>query len=169
MQPFDEHVYVPILLTKRGERSALADTPARVIAKMRPLFVVPAPDWDYDNARPKKTLDEHLTSLPADLVRTWGSDDAFLDATPLGDSDVFGGDHALFWLSDAAAAQGLVLTPVVRMDSSDSYVDAAATLAARGHGACIRLVTDAHHTALLDADPEGWSHTVLSFLHTQGL
>ena len=142
MQPFDEHAYVPALLTKQGERRALADLPTTTADRLRPPLVVPAPDWDYEDNRPKKTLDEHLTSSPADLVQTWGHADAFVDASQVGDRSVFGGTHPLVWLCDNASALGLSLTPVVAVQHTDAYVEAAAEVAAVGGDACVRLTSD---------------------------
>lgn len=142
MESFDERVYVPILLTKRGERSALELTIPGVIDLLRPIFVVPEPDWDHDNNMPKKRVEDHVSSLPAELVKTWGTGDAFLDTSLLSDEPIFGGSHPLLWLADTCAGLDLELTPVVYMDSSDEYVAAAADIAARGYGACIRLQAD---------------------------
>lgn len=139
MEPFDEHVYVPILLTKRGERSALEMTPPEVIELLRPLLVVPEPEWDYDNNVPKKSIEEHVSNLPAELVKTWGTGDAFLDTSMLADDPICGGQHPLLWIADTCVGLDLELTPVVYLNSTDEYVAAAAELASRGYGACIRL------------------------------
>lgn len=127
MGPFNEKLYVPIMLTKRGERRALEVTPTSVLAMMRPLFVVPEPDWDYDRNRPKKTVAEHLSTLPGELVLKWGNSDAFLDMNLLSDAFLPAGMHPLHWVAATASATGgLRLTPVVSMDSTDEYVAAAA-------------------------------------------
>ena len=127
MGPFDEKFYVPILLTKRGERRALEITPASVLAKMRPLFVVPPPDWDFDNNAPKKTVAEHISTLPSELVLRWGNGDAFIDMNVLPDNPLPVGSHPLHWVAETAnATGGLNLTPVVGMDSTNEYIAAAA-------------------------------------------
>jgi hypothetical protein len=45
---FDHHCYVPVLITKRGEHTALRGLPAATKQAMTPLFVVPPIDWDYE-------------------------------------------------------------------------------------------------------------------------
>lgn len=138
MEPFDEDVYVPILLAKQGERSALADTPRDVADGLRPMFVIPRPDWNYEEQRPKKSIADHIVDLPSKLAQTWGTGDAFVDAQQLEDAPVFDGDHPLFWLVRTAADFGLRLTPVVRITDTDRLVEVVADVATE-FGACIRL------------------------------
>jgi T4 beta protein len=127
VDPFNERSYVPILLTKRGERRALEAAPAHVGEALRPLFVVPEPDWDFEKKKPKKTENEHLATLPDELILRWGSEDAFLDMNLLSDTFLPVGMHPLHWVAaNAHAVGGLALTPVVTMDSTDDYIAAAA-------------------------------------------
>lgn len=141
MQPFDENHYVPIVLTKRGERRALRITPAAVKTGMRPVFLIHPVEWDYDKKAPKKTTDQHLEPLPAELVSAWGKDDAFVDLQNAGDSDVFGA-HPLKWFCDEATTNGLNLTPVLSLASSNPYLNAVKTLADGGSDVCLRLSPD---------------------------
>lgn len=142
MEPFDHRIYVPILLTKRGERSALADIPDGVRRSIRPLFVVPEPDWDYDTGAPKKSVEDHIAALPTDLRECWGTGDAFVDTALLGDEALSTGDHPLVWLAGRADSLGLTLTPVVAMDSTRPYLDAVRELTSRGSSVCIRIALD---------------------------
>lgn len=137
MLGFGPDVYVPIVLTKRGERKALATLPASVKNMIRPLFVVHEVDWDYDLGQPKKTLAAHLQALPSELNNCWGSE-AFLDASAVGDNFV-SGSHPLAWFHSQAASLGMVLTPAVSTLSTGPYLQAVADLVAAGSDVCLRL------------------------------
>lgn len=131
--------YVPIVLTRRGERTALRDLPAHVHDRMTPLFVVAPIDWDYEEEAPSKTIAEHIRRLPDELHAARGDRPALLDLPFLGDGDELldNGAHPLGWL---LAECPVPLIPVVAPSRSDAYL-AATHDAIRdfGRGACIRL------------------------------
>lgn len=132
--------YVPVLLTKRGERSALRDLSPGSRGSLTPLFVVEPIPWDFDNDEPAKTVDEHLSARPQELVDSWGIGAAFVDLTFIDDSPMIAGEHPLVWFTSQCAALGLPLVPVVAIGRSDAYRAATAVVVARdGLGACVRL------------------------------
>ena len=148
MNKFQAERYVPVVLTKQGERTALSNLPGHVTARLTPLFVVPPIEWDYENEAPKKTQAEHLTQLPQQLAQCWGTAPAFIDLTFLDDEVVGGGVHPLEWVTNQTRAMGLTLTPVVSFDRTDAYLDAAAAVIQRDHaGVCLRLPIDEWPTA----------------------
>lgn len=138
MDSFDDSYYVPLLLTKRGERRAIESLDPSVGRMLRPLFIVPPVDWDYENDVPAKSETAHLAGLPTQLSNTWGTEDAFLDLNFLSDAPLDGGQHPLTWFHNAAAAEGLALTPVVTFDSTPDYIAAVAAIVAAGGDVCIR-------------------------------
>lgn len=157
---FDHHHYVPILLTKRGERSAVSDLDAGVRANITPLFVVAPVDWNFDLDEPAKTVDAHLRTLAEDLFACWGTRRAFIDLMFLDPAArMSDGSHPLTWVTARGNAVGTVLLPTVGVSSDAAYQAAAAAVSARdGRGACIRLRTadwpsssGARLTALLGA------------------
>lgn len=136
----DESGYVPVLLTKRGERSAVRDLSSGARSAMTPLFVVEPVAWDYENERDAKTIDEHLVSKPQDLRDDWGTGPAFVDLNFLDDTMMASGDHPLVWLTSECRSLGLPLVPVVGIDRTPAYRAAAAAVVGRdGDGACVRL------------------------------
>jgi hypothetical protein len=141
MLGFGSNEYVPVLLTKRGERRAVASLDPAVAAAIRPLFVVHEVDWDFDLNQPKKSLTEHLKSLPEELAKCWTSA-AFIDLNDSGDGPLDSGFHPLTWFHAEAASHGLELTPVVSTLSSDPYFDATQALIASGSDVCLRLGVD---------------------------
>lgn len=136
--------YVPILLTKRGERSAVRDLDPTLKPQMTPLFVVSPVDWNFDLDEPSKTVDAHVRGLGKELATCWGSDRAsvdlqFIDAGAL----MADGSHPLVSLIDEGNQHGAQLIPVVSIGRDPAYRQAASTVVARdGRGACVRLGSD---------------------------
>lgn len=138
---FDHSHYVPILLTRQGERLALEGLPQEVKDRLTPLFVVhPVPN-DLETGSPKGSVEEHLGKLAKELVKKWGSGSGFVDLayvdTEVAMSD---GSHPLVWMVRTCEAQGLLLAPVLDGGRSPSYVAAAAEAAREvGSSLCFRL------------------------------
>lgn len=140
MKEFAQERYVPILWTRRGERTALTNLAPAAKAAITPLFVAPPIEIDFDTEAPKKTVDGHLSTLPEDLVSCWGLDDAFIDLKFLDDTPMSNGQHPLAWVTERTAALGLTLLPVASHSSTADYLAAANASAARDQaGVCLRL------------------------------
>lgn len=138
---FGRQQYVPLLLTKRGERKALHELPPSVKVAMTPMFVVPPIDWDYDNDTPLKAAEEHLAKLPSELRKAWGRATAMVDMLFIDDQPLPGpGVHPLVWFTDVANGFGLPLVPTTGLDRTPAYLQAAADVHARDRrGVCLRL------------------------------
>jgi Beta protein len=134
---------VPILLARRGELLALADTSPAVRDMITPLLVIPPITWDYEAESWQATLDDHLDRMPAALQRAWPDRRAFVDLLLLEDGPLASGVHPLVWLTAQCAALGVELIPTVSPARSAAYRTAVAIVVARdGSGACIRLGVD---------------------------
>src|SRR3712207_2993846 len=66
--PFNHRWYVPILLTRQGERHALRVTPRSIKDRFTPLFVVHPVALDPRTGSPKQSVQEHLEKLVRALV-----------------------------------------------------------------------------------------------------
>lgn len=154
---FDHRHYVPILLTKRGERSALRELNPALKPQMTPLFVVSPVDWNFDLDEPNKTVDDHVRGLGKELAACWGAGRAavdlqFIDAGAL----MADGSHPLVSLINEGDQHGAQLIPVVSMGRDQAYRQAASQVVAHGQrGACVRLDSNEWPSAtgmqLLDA------------------
>lgn len=138
---FDHTHYVPILITKRGERRALADTAAGVKARLTPLFAIAPVAWDYEQEQPAKTVDQHVRGHALEIAQCWGTNTAFIDLVHLApEARMADGSHPLTHLVAEAATAGLSLEPVVALSSDAAYRAAANNAAASsGTGVCLRL------------------------------
>lgn len=132
--------YVPILLTRMAERTALRDTAGTVRDRLTPLFVLDPVVWDYNKKAPKSTLTAHLSKRAAELRRAWSAP-AFVDLLLLNDDGPLTGSlHPLVWLTQQAAALGLPLIPAVSPTRTDAYRAAVGQVHARDDlGVCVRL------------------------------
>lgn len=137
---FDHRCYVPVLITKRGEHTALRGLPAAIKQAMMPLLVVPPVDWDYELDQPAKSIDQHLAQRPRELRDAWGTAWAFIDLSFIGEAPMASGLHPLVDFTARANQLGLPLVPVVSIDRSPTYRQAAADVVVRDHrGICLRL------------------------------
>lgn len=141
---WSEHAYVPILLTRRGERSAVLDSRTQVLARLTPLWVVAPVPWDAENEAPAKSVEDHVDGLADDLVKSWGVRPAYVDTYYLDDAPLSNGQHPLVAIVDKALVHGLPLIPVTGPDRSPAHhAAAAAALALRPQsGMCLRIPRD---------------------------
>lgn len=134
--------YVPVLLTRAGERDALERVPADVRAALLPLFAVHPRPWADDDAE-VPPLEAHIGKLPAQLVKAWGTGRAFVDTAFLDNELMSDGQHPLTWLVQEAQFLGLELVPVTGPGRTDGDLTAAAMAALMDdRGVCLRLMLD---------------------------
>lgn len=117
--------YRPFVLTKKAEREALKNVALGTSDAIDPVYVVSPRDWDYEEDRYKKTLDEHLSAIPADLTTITGVRQAHIDVSFV---EVDGlrsdGRVPIEWLVSEAREHGLILAPMVTAASSAATIDA---------------------------------------------
>lgn len=134
--------YVPILYTKRGERSALNDLSSAIDSAFVPLLVINGVEWDYDNDEPKRTIDDHLHRSVDDLLKKWRGTTCFVDAKEVDDDLMADGRHPLTWIVEAFKAEGRTAIPVIGLDRSASYQYAVQGLVASHAELCVRLTSE---------------------------
>lgn len=142
---FDHKHYVPLLKAKQGEYGALEDLPVNVKDEMTPLLEVAPVPWDWDTDTPAKTIDNHLQSLAANLIRAWGADrEFFVDTLYLDDGDrLADGRSPVAAVMDDCRAAGLLAIAVTGPSRSAAHhADVAAAIAQDGRGVCIRVAQD---------------------------
>ncbi|MCX2728952.1 beta family protein [Saccharopolyspora sp. NFXS83] len=150
----DQVNYVPILLTRRGERSALSELDSESKSRITPLFTVHPRDWDYDQECWKKTVSEHVETLVDQLYSCWPDRRAFIDLEHL-DEWLDGSieDHPLTLLIEKSLQLGSNLVPVVAPDRNPDYLNASRHACREyGTGLCLRL-----KPSLWPSMPEGRS------------
>ena len=134
--------YIPILLTKKGELSALGDLSDDVKRTFTPLLTVHPIPYDYDNDN-GKTADQHVVGLGKKIASSRGTGRAFLDPIFLQHEPIqAGAAEPIQTLLADAAAEGLLLTPVVAPGQSAEYTALAAAFHhSNSTGICVRLAS----------------------------
>ena len=135
---FDHRRYVPILLTRQGERLALRELDPQSRSAMVPLFVVHPIDNDPDTGLPRRPVDEHLAKLAPALVRDWGTAPAFVDLRHVNTERAMpDGSHALHWFMQRASEMNLSLAPALSGDAHSPAYRSAAIAAANTLGTAL--------------------------------
>src|ERR1700761_9070713 len=101
------HDYIPVLKWRQGEYQALMRLDDAHRQRVVPLIEVTPPEWDFEEARDKKTIEQQLEPFARRLKAKWGSLPAFLDTHLLKPtSRMPGGVHPLTYLIDHSRAEG---------------------------------------------------------------
>jgi hypothetical protein len=141
---FNHGHYVPVILTRQGERLALRVLDPMIKDHVTPLFVLHPVPKDLDTEQPQVSVDEHVRKAPAQLLRDWGTRPAMIDLKWLPSAERMSDDsHPLYWLCNASHAAGLTLAPSLSAGRDDAYRQAACDAArATGSSLCFRLPPD---------------------------
>jgi len=120
--------YVPVLKWRQGEYQALWRLNDADKTRIVPLIEVTPPDFDFEEWRPKKTIDAHLEKFAARLKQKWGERPALLDAGLIDPAErMRDGTHPLSWLLDQVRANGAFVVPVTTFERDAAYQTAART------------------------------------------
>lgn len=157
MNKFGPKHYVPILKWKRGEQVGLGFLIPSIKEVITPLLEIMPPAWDWDNDRPKKSIDDHLVNMSETIFNSWGKIPVFLDMLWINDSEgMADGTHPLKYIIDQCRIKGLHVIPVTGYDRDDDYNKAVKEAHSTDNfGVCLRLDDD----AFLDV-----SSNILNFL-----
>lgn len=117
--------YVPLLRWRMGEYQALEKLGDAQKARVVPLLEVLPPDYDFEQRRPKKDVDDQLSSFADKLHKKWGTRPALVDGIQLPlETRMKDGRHFMAYLFDDARGRGLPLIPVTGLDRDDAYQEA---------------------------------------------
>jgi hypothetical protein len=125
--------YVPLLRWRQGEYLALRRLDDDQKDLLTPLVEVLDPDYDFEERRPKKTLDEHLEKFGKRLLETWDCRPFLLDTcrmTPTG--RMADGRLPLRYMFDEAAARGVPAIPVTGLARDAAYQAAVRSILKQG-------------------------------------
>ena len=150
---FDENHYVPILKWRMGEYQALLHLKRTVKDWCTPLLEIPTEAWDFEEEKPAKSLDDHLSSFGKRLKAKWDTAICFVDSPYIdGAAKVASGQHHLEFIFDQARAAKCKAIPVVGLRRASAYVSAVRRIAAADSlGICLRLEPE-DFTPSLQAD-----------------
>lgn len=114
--------YVPLLRWRMGEYQALFKLAEGLKPAVVPLIEVLPPDFDFEQWRPKKEIDDHLGGFAAKLEKKWSDRPALIDGRQLAPATrMADGRHTMTFLFDEARKLGASLTPVINLESDAAY------------------------------------------------
>lgn len=146
----DKQHYMPILKWRQGEYLALERSKDSIKDWVVPLFEIPLEQWDFENERPAKSLDDHLKNFGKRLKKSWGDRRCFVDSPFLEeDATMADSTHHLARIFSLARDNKCNAIPVFGLGKSAEYLLAVAeVIAIDSKGACLRLVSDDFEAAL---------------------
>jgi hypothetical protein len=123
--------YVPLLRWRQGEYEALFRLGAPQKQAILPLVEILKPDYDFEQRKPKRNLDEHLKLFGRRLGIKWNGLPALIDTSRLDPADrMADGRHPLSFIFEEARAAGAPLIPVTGFDRDAAYQAAVGAIAA---------------------------------------
>jgi hypothetical protein len=127
-----------------GEYQALEKLENAQKDAILPLLEVLPPDYDFEQRRPKKDMDEQLRTFGDKLKRKWGTRPALLDVGQLAPATrMADGRHPMTFLLDAGREWGAALTPVFTLESDAACQDAlGGAIALDRRGAVLRCALE---------------------------
>jgi hypothetical protein len=114
--------YVPLLRWRQGEYLALEHLEEPQKNLITPLIEVLNPDYDFEERRPKKDIDEHLEKFGDRLAKKWGSRPFLLDGCHINvGTRMKDGRHPLRYMFDEAHHRHVPAVPVTAFDRDPAY------------------------------------------------
>ena len=114
--------YMPILKSKAGEFSALTNLSEPHKKRIVPLFDITNVDYDHEEAKISKTIDEHLLGFCKKVIKYWPVNPMFID-TVLVNNEMVNGKSALQFVFELLAVKNITPMPVVYPNSSNKHLD----------------------------------------------
>ena len=126
LNKMDYKPYLPILKWRQGEYQALLRLKPNVKQALRPLFVVPPIEYDFEQKKPKKNAQEHVEALVDRLEKKWGTGLASLQLhESLHDELMNNGEGVPTHIFNQLLVSKTTIQPVIMFDYSDGYINKA--------------------------------------------
>jgi Beta protein len=110
--------YVPVLKWRQAERQAVSRLHASEKDAIVPLFIVPPIEYDFEERREKRTLQEHLERFPDIYLAKWGDRRAFIDThDSLRSGTMDNGEEATAYIFRELHSRGANAVPVLSRQS----------------------------------------------------
>ncbi len=137
----DFKTYVPILKWRMGEYQALHRLSDRAKEAIIPLLLIPPIEYDFEEERMKRTVDEHILPFPKKYDDKWGKGKALIDIHESLDlASVEGGRFALEHVFDDLRMRECAAIPVARMSRTKAYTNQVQRIAeVDERGVCLRV------------------------------
>lgn len=138
-----EGMYVPVLRWRLGEYQALLRLKPEIKNRIMPLIVIPPIEFDFEQRRPKKSVDDHVCRFGDRYEKKWGRRPAWISLDEsIAKGRMNDGSHIFDFVFNGIRYYGANAAPAVRLSSDSDTLAAAARAIARdlqGVGIIVRL------------------------------
>lgn len=133
--------YVPFLKWRQSEYQALFKLQKEIKDFIVPYIILPPIEYDFEERRLKKTIQEHIEPMPKRLKDKWGSRLALLDFHDSIEQEVMdSGENVIKYVHTKALAMGCKLLPVISLHKSSGYLtEVKSIVSTQNAGVALRL------------------------------
>lgn len=133
--------YMPVLKWRQGEYQALMRLKPHVKDAILPLIIVPPVEYDFEEERPKKTVQEHIEPFAKRYGSKWGQRTSLIDLhESLEEAIMDSGSLVVTHIFDSLRSASLNGIPVVKVSHDNSYLNAIKSIISLDNkGAAIRI------------------------------
>lgn len=116
-------MYVPAIRWRQGEYQALFRLAPSAKDRVVPYVTVPEIEFDFEEWRPKKTVQEHVHPFAARFKAKWGQRPAWIAVHPsIADQSMDDGRDILTYVFDALRAFRAMAAPAIPLDANPATV-----------------------------------------------
>lgn len=139
----DGSFYVPILKWRQGEYQSLMRLETVIKDKVVPLIVIPPVEYDFEEERPKKSVQEHISPFAKRYNLKWGNRKSLIDLHDSLENSLMGcGTKVVEYIFDELRANSSAAIPVVRLSHGIDFINSIRSVVSKdGMGAAFRIKT----------------------------
>lgn len=147
-------MYTPVFKWRQGEYQALYRMKDKEKDGVLPLLMLPHIEFDFEERRPKKSLQDHIDTFLKRFTEKWGTRPAYLDFHPsLFEDNLDNGEELLDYVFTTLYKEACAVIPVIRSPVRD-YESFHRIIYQGENGAAIRIgpedILDGELDSLLD-------------------
>lgn len=133
--------YVPILKWRQGEYQALSRLGDQNKDSIVPLLIIPPIEYDFEEKRLKKTVQEHIETFPTRFRAKWGERKALIDIHDSLENEVMdSGARTFHFIFDELRKGNCTAIPVVNLSRSEEFIKVIKEIvSADQRGVCARI------------------------------
>lgn len=137
------HHYMPVLLGRLGEYSALKELKDTEKLRLTPLIEVPPVPWDFSNDQPAAPVREHVSGTADKIAEYWGGRRCMVDLPWLTQERLDDDSHAVELVFRECRSEDVAAVPVTGPSRVRSYQEAVRSIVRTdARGVCIRVEPD---------------------------
>lgn len=146
--------YMPVLKWRQGEYQALMRLESHVKDAILPLIVVPPIEYDFEEQRPKKTVQDHIEPFAKRYNDKWGKRLSLIDLhESLEGVSMADGTPVVEHIFNGLRSASLNGVPVVKVSHDDAHLDVIKVIVSVDNkGAALRVKLSQLMSLALDGD-----------------